>query len=111
MAKEKAIELVKKLEENKNLKALFEKDPKAALEAGDYGCTFKEFKEAVTLGRELDEKELDSVSGGYTGGSDGKGSCVSNSYKEKCAATVEIGSWCGSNDWCETWDELYTWVV
>lgn len=44
MAKEKAIELVKKLGENGELKALFEKDPKAALAAGDNGCTFEEFK-------------------------------------------------------------------
>ena len=111
MAIENAKKLVGKLAADAELKAAFEKDAKAALEAGDYGCTLAELKEAIALGKELDEDELTAVSGGGCdtpfGGAEGPGGCRYNWYQEQCAATVEEDSWCGSNDWCQTYDETY----
>ena len=112
MAIENAKKLIEKLAADAELKAAFEKDAKAALEAGDYGCTLAELKEAIALGKELDEDELTAVSGGGCdnpfGGSPGPGGCKLNYFKKECAATVEEGSWCGTNDWCDQWDERYT---
>ena len=45
----------------------------------------------------LDLNELDSVSGGAD----------RDWVKEGCAATVEIGSWCWSNDHCVMFDVTY----
>ena len=45
----------------------------------------------------LDTKELDAVSGGFD----------RDWLKDGCAATCEISSWCGSNDWCQVWDVTY----
>ena len=48
-------------------------------------------------GEKLDLDELDAVSGG-----------ANRDYaKEGCAATVEVGSWCWSNDHCMYWDVTY----
>ena len=44
----------------------------------------------------LDLEELDAVSGGFD-----------RDWLEGCAATCEISSWCGSNDWCQVWDVTY----
>ena len=99
-----AKKLIAELEKNEELKALFLKDKEAAIKASGLDCTLAEVKEASLLNRELDEKELDSISGGSAAG---PGGCQNNWYIKECAATVEKGSWCGSNDWCDTWDELY----
>ena len=44
----------------------------------------------------LDLNELDAVAGG-----------ARDYAKEGCAATVEVGSWCWSNDHCMHWDVTY----
>ena len=44
----------------------------------------------------LDLDELDAVAGG-----------ARDYAKEGCAATVEVGSWCWSNDHCMHWDVTY----
>ena len=44
----------------------------------------------------LDLDELDAVAGG-----------ARDYAKEGCAATVEVGSWCWSNDHCMYWDVTY----
>ena len=106
MAIEKAKELIKKLEEDEALRAVFQADPRAALAAGDYGCTFEEFKEAGVMNRELDDAEMDAVSGGGMG-ADHPGGCTRSYWAQECSATVEAGSWCSSNDWCQTWDVQY----
>ena len=58
----------------------------------------KEF-ETHRLGgsRKLDIDELDAVSGGAD----------RDWVKDRCAATCEPGSWCGSNDYCVIWDVTY----
>ncbi len=48
-------------------------------------------------GRELSLDELESVSGGSD----------RDWAKDGCAATVENGSWCDSNDMCFIWDVTY----
>lgn len=48
-------------------------------------------------GRELSPDELEAVSGGAD----------RNWETDGCAATVEAGSWCGSNDKCFTWEVTY----
>lgn len=48
-------------------------------------------------GRELSHDELDAIAGG----DDRVWS------RDGCAATVEAGSWCGSNDMCLTWSVTY----
>ena len=48
-------------------------------------------------GRELSLDELEAVSGGAD----------RNWATEGCAATVEYGSWCGSNDKCIYWSVTY----
>ena len=45
----------------------------------------------------LDLDELDAVSGGFD----------RDWLKDGCAATCEISSWCGSNDWCQMFDVTY----
>ena len=45
----------------------------------------------------LDLNELDAVSGGFD----------RDWLSDGCAATCEISSWCGSNDWCQVWDVTY----
>ena len=47
--------------------------------------------------QELSLDELESVSGGSD----------RDWIKDGCAATVEINSWCGSNDMCYCWDVTY----
>lgn len=111
MAIEKARELLKKLNEDEALRAAFQADPKTALASDDYGCTFEEFKEAAIMNRELDDAELDAVSGGtgfITEGAEHRGGCQYNFWVQECAATVEKGSWCGSNDYCAKWDVQYS---
>ena len=48
-------------------------------------------------GRELSLDELEAVSGGK----------VLDGITDGCAATVEPGSWCDSNDWCWFFDVEY----
>ena len=48
-------------------------------------------------GRKLSPDELEAVSGGYD----------RDWLTDGCAATVEAGSWCGSNDSCWNWDVTY----
>lgn len=48
-------------------------------------------------GSELSVEELESVSGGAD----------RDWLTDGCAATVEAGSWCGSNDFCHWWDVTY----
>lgn len=48
-------------------------------------------------GRQLSPDELEAVSGGAD----------RNWATDGCAATVEYGSWCGSNDKCVNWDVTY----
>lgn len=48
-------------------------------------------------GKALSVDELDAVSGGKD----------RDWVKDGCAATVEYGSWCSSNDMCYTWDVTY----
>ena len=57
----------------------------------------KDIENKKILSRELDKDELEAVSGGTAGG---PGACTGSFFEEKCAATVESGSWCASNDWC-----------
>ena len=45
----------------------------------------------------LELAELDAVSGGAD----------RDWVKDGCAATCEVGSWCGSNDFCIYWDVTY----
>ncbi len=57
-------------------------------------------KEEAVFTQDLSSEEMESVSGGrrlniYDGGF------------PNCAATVESGSWCGSNDACHTWSIIY----
>ena len=52
---------------------------------------------AHTLDKELSAEELEAVSGGAD----------RDWLKDGCAATVEPGSWCGSNDSCSIWDVTY----
>lgn len=76
------------------------------LVSGELGCTIEEFKNAIKDNKELIEKELDTVSGGRKG----HGGCQRTKetyYDRDCAATVEEGSWCGSNDYCFSWSERY----
>ena len=84
MAIEKARELLKKLNEDEALRAAFQADPKAALAAGDYG------------------------GGIITEGAEHRGGCQYNFWVQECAATVEKGSWCGSNDYCAKWEVQYS---
>ncbi|NLC75265.1 MAG: hypothetical protein GX685_08615 [Clostridiales bacterium] len=56
------------------------------------------------LSKEIDKDELETVSGGTAGG---PGGCTGSYFREKCSATVEQGSWCGSNDWCTVFSEHY----
>ena len=46
----------------------------------------------------LDDEELESVAGGAD----------RDFSSDGCAATVEEGSWCGSNDYCNLFDVTYT---
>ena len=48
-------------------------------------------------GKELSLDELEAVSGGAD----------RNWATQGCAATVEYGSWCDSNDYCSIWDVTY----
>ena len=77
-----------------------------------------EEKKHEILEEKLDENELDAVSGGIHHGRrvlkktnlkpDERNYCSGVYYAEKCKATVESGSWCGSNDRCMIFSEQYT---
>lgn len=113
MAKEIAKKLVDELLANEAKKDEFMKDPEAFLATAGYDCTVSEVKEAYTLNRELDDEELSTLSGGarcsvlWAEGARGNGNCGGSFYKESCAATVEKGSWCGSNDYCGRYQVVY----
>lgn len=64
-----------------------------------------EEKKSEILEEKLDTEELDAVSGGFK--SQGRGGCSANYYDRTCTATVEKGSWCHRNDWCEMLSEGY----
>lgn len=106
MSIENAKLLVEKLGQDKELRLAFAKDSRAAVAAGDYGCTYEEVKEAYVMNRELDEKELETVTGGFY--CPGEGGCDKEFLVKDCVATVEKFSWCSSNDWCAFFDEQYT---
>ena len=87
-----------------NEKALFEK---LGVDEGK----FAEFMNAVTasqeetvLGQELSPDEMEAASGGGKDGcKDMMSTCESYHFRSRsagCAATVEDGSWCDSNDAC-----------
>ena len=75
-----------------------------------------EEKKNEILEEKLDTEELEAVSGGRNQSMKGPenkgvhhhGGCSSNYYKQKCAATVEHGSWCHRDDWCTYWSEEYS---
>ena len=50
---------------------------------------------------ELSAEELEAVAGGAD----------RDWLTDGCAATVEPGSWCGSNDWGFIWSVTYTMVI
>lgn len=89
MSIEKANEIVKKLM------------------SGELGCTIEEFKTAIKGNKELNENELETVSGGIALGHGGCKNAKREYYKEECSATVEEGSWCHKNDYCEFLSERY----
>ena len=100
-----ARKLLQDLLADEALAEAFTEDPEAFLAAGGYDCTYDELREAKTLDRKLDENELDVVTGG---GADGKGGCTNIYYQQNCAATVEEGSHCWSNDYCPVFASKYT---
>ena len=66
--------------------------------AEDAGHLWEEIKKCREQdGRQLSLDELESVSGGAD----------RNWVTDGCAATVEYGSWCDSNDKCIVWDVTY----
>ena len=66
--------------------------------AEDAGHLWEEIKKCREQdGRQLSLDELESVSGGAD----------RNWVTDGCAATVNYGSWCGSNDRCIVWDVTY----
>ncbi len=67
-----------------------------AAEAG-FPFTADEFREYQLQGQEIADEELDAVSGGKH----------QDWLTDGCTATVELGSWCWSDDWCYTWDSTY----
>ena len=68
-----------------------------AAEAG-FPFTAEEFREYQLQGQEISDEELEAVSGGKH----------QDWLKDGCTATVELGSWCWSDDWCYTWDSTYS---
>ena len=70
----------------------------------------EELKKEI-LNKQVDEAQLDQIAGGR-----GKpirrpykpvSKCANVSKRDDCQATVELGSWCGSNDACLIWDCSY----
>ena len=67
------------------------------------------------LDQEIALDDLNAVAGGASSGS---GDCVNDYYRNiyggrgfpNCAATVEDGSWCGSNDACTVDEVIYTFM-
>ena len=73
-------------------------------------------REEEVFDQELSMDELDAAAGGYAkpcaalGWDDNRDDCVENHYRliyggggfPNCAATVEDGSWCGTNDACRS---------
>ena len=108
MAKENAKALVEKIMHDADLKAAFLADPRAALAAGDYGCTLEELKAAAIMNRELDDDELDTINGGkILDSAEHRGGCEHNYYTAQCRATWEKGSGCASNDFCYDYSVEY----
>ena len=58
---------------------------------------YEEISKHCHAAEKLDLNELDAISGGAD----------RDWVKEGCAATVEIGSWCWSNDHCVMFDVTY----
>lgn len=114
MSLENAKKLALELNTDRELREKFVRGPEAALAEKDYGCTPEELKEALILSRELDTDELGAVTGGtaFTANEPGKdydecGGCYSTFFAEDCAATVEDGSSCWTDDRCMIWDVVY----
>lgn len=57
------------------------------------------------LKQDVADDELKAVSGGWAAGN---GGCKESYYVQKCAATVEKGSWCNTNDWCNVFSVTYS---
>lgn len=62
----------------------------------DARCVYEKAVARRSNEEEFSLEELEAVAGG-----------VRDYYTEGCAATVEAGSWCWSNDRCGTWDVVY----
>jgi len=67
----------------------------------------KKENEDKVFGQDLSQKEMEQVSGGKMVDRDFNGECVSSHERwiqrggfPNCAATVEDGSWCDTNDAC-----------
>ena len=98
----------------------------AYLKENSYDCTPDEVKKACILAASLSEEEMEKVAGGKKanngngcphaakkgkqgelGSAGGNGNCGFDYYEGACSATVEKGSWCWSNDWCQWVDVWY----
>ena len=66
-----------------------------------------EEKKNEILNEKLDKEEMDAVTGGGLFGARGSGGCAKDFFGRTCTATVEKGSWCHSNDYCEAYSETY----
>lgn len=112
MAIDNAKKLIKKLKNEPEMRKNIKENIDNILEEKELGFTVNELREALIMSRELDDSELDAVTGGSIYAKpefdDMHGGCISNYYKEECAATVESKSWCGSNDYCFWWEVQYS---
>ena len=64
-------------------------------------------KKQEILDQQPDTEELNAVTGGQLIGSGGSGGCARDFFDRTCTATVEKGSWCRRNDYCELFSEKY----
>ena len=115
MSVENAKKFIEILDADKELKERFIKDKEAVLKESGLDCTLEEVRNAAIDCCELDENELDTVSGGIAIlGCPHMGNCRGFFWKEPCHCTVEKGSYCASNDYCINWSNEYldvTYVV
>lgn len=114
MSLDVAKKLYEELMADETKKAEYLKNPAAFLTAGGYDCTPDEIKEVMTMDRKLDDNEMWAVNGGtscFFPGAAGNGHCWTNYFREVCAATVEEGSWCLTNDWCHADQMTYGKII
>ena len=71
-------------------------------------------KEEAVFAQELNDEELKAATGGRCDNNSSGQNCTSDGMRDiywggfpNCAATVESGSWCWSNDACESFDVRY----